>query len=225
MLNLCKDELLDRFPEHMDLETYFNYVRPLYNLWEAYQPAGPVYFGVPLHQWPFDPWLYQEVLFANPPRTLIELGTGGGRTTEWFAEMLHRARGSDYEIYTVEIQDQVRERVLKGNITPLLANSLDQSTFDRIAALAEPPIALTLDSDHSRHQVYHELKLWSSLVTPGHYCIVQDTWLHVWQSTWQDAALGGIKQFMEENSDFQIDTRPQRWMLTQCPFGWLRRRS
>lgn len=226
-LDLGKAGFLDRFPEHLELESFFNYMRPLYRLYEEKQVEEPRFMGVGLQQWPLDPWLYQEVLFKSRPRTVVEIGSGCGKTTEFWNQMLFVAYGHDghdTKVISVDVSDHYGPRPYVPGITWLLGNSLDQSTYDRVAALCQPPVLVTLDSEHSRDQVYHELRLWGPLASPGQYCIVQDTWLGVWQAQWEQFALGGVRDFMAENHDFVIDLWPQRWMFTQSPFGWLRKK-
>jgi cephalosporin hydroxylase len=86
-------------------------------------------------------------------------------------------------------------------------------------------VACTLDSDHSAEHVARELDAYAPLVTPGHYLVVQDTYLGLYlDGDYAGGPLGAVEAFLTEHPEFEIDMHPQRWLITQNPFGWLKRK-
>lgn len=103
---------------------------------------------------------------------------------------------------------------------------------------------LTLDSDHGAEHVLAELSQLADLVSPGQYLIVQDTFLGFCGGTSgvdQDAIrdgrgddvhfdyhggpLGAVEAFLVVRREFEVDENKQRWLITQHPYGWLRRKG
>lgn len=201
-------------------------------------------------QLPADYVAYQEVLFENAPLTLVEVGTGSGGTTCFFAEVLERRLGrGGYHVVTVEVDEsfpQARVRARDG-VTCIFGDSADATVLAQVrAATCALPCAVTLDGDHDARHVLAELELYAPLVTPGQHLIVQDTFLGLyWGGNldgYQAAAavargdarafdyhgcpLGAVEAFLEVHGDaWEVDLVPQRLLLTQNPYGYLRRRS
>lgn len=86
-------------------------------------------------------------------------------------------------------------------------------------------VLVLLDSDHSREHVLDELRLYSPLVTPGSYVIVEDTNLNG-HPVWPDFGPGpmeAVDTFLSENDDFVIDSSREKFYLTWNPKGYLKR--
>ncbi len=226
MLDLWAGGTLDRFPEHLELEQYFNHVRLLYGGVHEHQPASPTWLGSDLQQFQWDCWLYQEWLWRDRPRTLVECGTASGRTTEYLAWVLKQAR-PDGAVVTIDLLPPHQGRRLAAENVRVFTGFDTTRPETQAAVLAtgavQPPVAVTLDTEHGRDHVLAEMRLWAPLVSVGQYLLVQDTWLGVHDGTWPDNALGAVAAFMATQTGFVIDLWPQRWLCTQSPFGWLKR--
>ncbi len=157
-------------------------MRPLFDFVERFQPPGPMWDGMGPQQFQWDMWLYMEMLTADQPKTLIELGTGQGLTALFFAKLLPTSRviTVDKSTFDLGIHYPANVITLRGRDTR------DQAVAAEVAAMCEPPVAVFLDTEHDRQQVLDELR---------------------------------------ENNEFAIDLWPQRWLTTQSPFGWLRRKA
>ncbi len=213
---------LDRFPHQGELEQFMNTMQPLYCLIQDHQPAGPSWLGTGPQQFPLDLLLYQEVLWRTKPKTLVECGTGGNvRTTAFFDWILSKVR-PDHAIITIDILDYPGP--FPESVINLHGSTLDAAIFNEVVSLCEQPVAVTLDTEHGREHVLAEMRKYAPLVSPGQYLIVQDTWLGMPDHKWYDGPLGAVKDFFLECDDFVIDLAPQRWLFTQSPFGWLRRK-
>lgn len=227
MLELWKGGTLDRFPDHLELEQHFNHVRLLYAGVVANQPAGPTWLGSALHQFPWDCWLYQEWLWKDRPKTLVECGTASGRTTEYLAWVTRQTGTPGARVITIDLRPVHDGRKLSGENIDVFTgiDATSPATVSLLSGLnlLRPPVAVTLDTEHTRDHVLAQMRAWAPVVSRGQMLVVQDTWEHVHNGQWRDHALGAVEAFMAENHDFVIDLWPQRWVVTQSPFGWLRR--
>ncbi len=95
------------------------------------------------------------------------------------------------------------------------------------ASAADGPVIVILDSDHSRDHVLAELRAYADIVTPGGYCIVEDTNVnnHPVLPHWGPGPMEAVDAFLAERDDFEIDPWRERFMLTMNPRGYLRRRA
>jgi len=83
---------------------------------------------------------------------------------------------------------------------------------------------VVLDSDHSRKHVLNELKIYSRIVTPGNYLIVEDTNLdhdRVW--TGKGGPGEAVREFLQNSQDFAVDKSREKFLLTFNPGGYLRK--
>lgn len=88
------------------------------------------------------------------------------------------------------------------------------------------PVMVILDSDHSRDHVRLELDLYTSFVTVGSYCLVQDGVIDQ-MSFYRNARPGplpAIREFLAANTHFRVDEGKCRtFPITHHPLGWLKR--
>jgi len=89
---------------------------------------------------------------------------------------------------------------------------------------------VVLDSNHNKEHVLEELRLYAPLVTPGNYLVVQDTHLNghpVFVGDSPDPGHEGpmeaLDEFLPRNTQFQSDRSREKYGLTFCPRGWLKR--
>ena len=84
---------------------------------------------------------------------------------------------------------------------------------------------VSLDSSHAKNHVLKELYAYSELVSPGNYLVIEDTNLgHLVQP--QLGAKGpmeAMEEFLSERRDFVIDRTQEKFLLTFCPRGFLKR--
>ena len=177
--------------------------------------------------------MFQEVLCSTRPQVLIETGTAGGAMTRILAEFLQRIHGAgNFRMITVEKipeHPQVEELAKIPEISLIFGDSSDLAVVRQVQALIPNgwSVACTLDSDHSAEHVAKELDAYGPLVTPGHYLVVQDTYLGLYYppGDYIGGPLGAVEAFLGEHPEFEIDMYPQRWLITQNPFGWLKRKT
>ena len=186
------------------------------------------WLGVPIIKCPFDLWIYQEMLFELRPDVVIECGTSKGGSAYFLSSMCELLGGG--QVITIDLYPKPNrpqhERLtyLSGSSTdPQIIRDVTQRIRD--AAGEGASVLVILDSDHSREHVLDELRLYSPLVTPGSYVIVEDTQLNG-HPVWPDFGPGPMEAvdiFLSENDEFVIDTSREKFYLTWNPRGYLKR--
>lgn len=207
------------------------------------------WFDIGAIQIPSDYLMYIEVLQMARPKVLVECGSMSGGSAAIWAEMMRRVVGPDFKVITIElVPGGLQERFLKSdpNIVSLVGDSTSTAMVEQVRSLIPEgwPTMATLDSAHDGLHVCKEIGNYAPLVTPGQYLIVQDTFLglcwggnvlpgdcrrHVKAGNTQafdyhNCPLGAVEAFLDTCADFEVDLDRQRYVLTQHPFGWLKRK-
>jgi len=172
---------------------------------------------------PLDLWIYQEILFENKPDFIVETGTYQGGSAMFLATMLELLGKG--KVITIDIsQSETRPR--HPRIIYLTGSSTDRDLFDRVRGVVEgASVMVILDSDHSKQHVLDELNLYSQIVTPSQYLIVEDTNING-NPVYDDFGPGpfeAVEEFLRDNRSFVVDENRERFMLTMNPGGYLRK--
>ena len=187
------------------------------------------WLGIRSEQTPTDNWSMQEIINEVRPDYVIETGTMNGGTTLFYASVLSFVNPGA-KVITVDIAPQVQDAsqlpLWKQRVEMIVASSTDPKTIERISQEVQgKKVLVTLDSLHTRDHVLKELQLYSKLVSPGSYLVVQDTNLngHPIGPHWGPGPMEAVQEFLKTNDDFVADHNREKFMLTFYPGGWLRR--
>jgi cephalosporin hydroxylase len=84
---------------------------------------------------------------------------------------------------------------------------------------------VVLDSDHSEAHVLQEIRRYSPLVQVGDYLVVEDTNVngHPAYPGFGPGPMEAVEKFLAESSEFAVDARCERFLLTMNPRGYLKR--
>jgi len=186
------------------------------------------WLGVPIIKCPFDLWVYQEMLFELRPSVVVECGTSKGGSAYFLSSMCELVGHG--HVITIDLYpkpnrpEHERLTYLSGSSTdPQIIRDVTRRIRDADGEGAS--VLVILDSDHSREHVLDELRLYSPLVTPGSYVIVEDTQLNG-HPVWPDFGPGPMEAvdiFLSENDEFEVDTSREKFYLTWNPRGYLKR--
>ena len=187
------------------------------------------WFGVPIQQIPTDMWMVQEILTELKPEFLIETGTLKGGSSLYYASVL-QALDPAAKIITVDIEDQLDRAleypVFRSQVIPVVGDSVSPDTLERVAGLVQDRSALVLlDSDHHKDHVLRELRLYGKFVPVGSYMIVFDTDLngHPVLPRYGPGPMEAVEEFLRTDGRFISDTSREKFMLTMCSKGFLKR--
>jgi len=83
-----------------------------------------------------------------------------------------------------------------------------------------------LDSDHARHHVLEELRIYGRLVSPESYVVVEDTNVNGHPVFPEHGAgpMEAVDEFLAQNDQFEIDLAREKFFLTFNPRGFLRKK-
>jgi cephalosporin hydroxylase len=187
--------------------------------------AQTYWMGVPVLKCPLDLWVYQEILREVQPELIIECGTAAGGSALFYAHLCDLIGKG--EVVSIDIHGDTR-RPQHPRITYWTGSSTDRSIVDRAwqEARRRSPVLVILDSDHSAEHVLQELRLYSPLVTPGSYLIIEDTNIngHPTFRSHGPGPMEAVQAFLLEDSSFFIDPTREKFYLTFNPCGYLRKR-
>lgn len=183
------------------------------------------YRGVTIWKCPLDVWLYQEIIEEVRPDLIIETGTAFGGSAYYMGDLLDSYDKG--QIVSIDIKD--RTNGLKHpRVTFLIGSSADPDIKKKVMELLPEggTTLVILDSDHSRRHVLNEMRLWHDVVSEGSYMIVEDSNIngHPVRTKSGPGPWEAIDDFMKENDDFVIDESKHKFLLTQNPRGFLKRK-
>lgn len=192
-----------------------------------------LWLGVPVCKFPFDTFIFQEIIFRIRPDYIIETGTSFGGSALFYASILELlGRGF---VVTIDIEDKIDKkifddpiinRLFQERIIRLIGDSSDEYNFKTIHDIVSGgKNIIFLDSWHSKEHVLKELNLYSQLVPVGSYIIAEDT--HVsghpikWQ--WREGPYEAVQEFLKSNNTFAIDRTWEKLLVTYNPYGFLKK--
>lgn len=182
------------------------------------------WMGIDVLKCPLDLWVYQELLHELRPDLIVETGTAFGGSAAYLAslcDLLGNGR-------IVSVDALAREqRPVHPRITYLTGFSTDPAIVADVHSRVRPGdrVLVLLDSDHSKENVLAELHAYADLVSPGSYCVVEDSNVHGHPVAREHGPgpMEAIRAFLRENQAFEVDREREKFFLTFNPSGFLKR--
>jgi cephalosporin hydroxylase len=212
------------------------------------------WLGRPAIQFPTDSWALQELVWAVRPSVIVETGIAHGGSLVLSASLLalldvaesvesgrpFDPRHSSRRVIGVDIDIRSHNRVaieehpMSAWITMIEGSSIDPVVVREVHSLVseDDVVMVLLDSNHTHDHVLAELEAYSSLVSPGSYCIVYDTVIEDMPAgsfpdrPWEkgDNPRTAVDAFLARNPNFVSDDAiPGKLQITVAPGGYLRR--
>ena len=182
--------------------------------------AETTWLGKQVVKSPLDLWVYQELLVETTPDLLIETGTSGAGSAYYFATIFDHLKHG--RILTIDKDEYPALRVEHPRISYLVGDSVDPQMVQVVHEQAKyQRTMLSLDSLHTYAHVKRELEAYSSLVSQGCYCVIED--VHYPHGEVGDAAWGSkaAYEFQAAHPEFYRDLSRERHLMTANV--WLRR--
>jgi cephalosporin hydroxylase len=200
---------------------------------KLYHSSGVHYrtrwLGISTLENPCDMWAIQEIITEVKPDFIIETGTFKGGGAVFYASILQNVN-PDAKVITVDIKPQFGDAaklpLFQGRVEFIEGSSVEEEVIRKISDRTKGArVMVTLDSDHRMNHVLQELRLYSRLVSPGSYLIVQDTAHngHPLKTTYGKGPMEALEEFLKENKDFERDESRGKFLLTFHPGGYLKR--
>jgi len=184
------------------------------------------WMGTPIFKNVLDAWIYQEIIYEIQPDVIVEIGSGYGGSTKYFAHLLDIIDKG--KVISID-KDRSIYHAEHKRITTLTGSSSDAEIIAKVAeACDNKTVLLIQDGDHSRQQVSEDLENYSKFISLNSYFIVEDgivDLFHYGDSLGfeEDGPLAAVEEFLEHHPEFEIDSVRERYLLTYNPKGFLKR--
>jgi cephalosporin hydroxylase len=174
---------------------------------------------------PFDLWTYQEIIAQVRPSRIVEFGTHRGGTALFLAHMLDVCQ-IDGRVLSVDVVDY-QYKPEHPRLRYLVASSVSAQAEQLVRKFCcDQTVLIIEDSDHSYEHVHRELELYSSLVTPGSYFIVEDTYYRLAPDQWDQSPARACMEFVNAHEDqWEVDWAREQFGVSICHGGYLRRKA
>jgi len=219
-MNKLKRLLLKRYLKRFIVNSFHK----LYYHTETTTWHNTFWLGIHTDKCPLDLWNYQEIIFEVEPDVIIETGTGCGGSSLFFAsicDLINKGR-----VISIDLED-VSKKPQHKRIRYLSGSSISKEIEKQVQQLVsdDDKVLVDLDSDHTKEHVLQELTIYSKLVTPDSYIIVEDTNLggHPVKPHRYPGPMEAVKEFLKTNPNFIIDKSREKFYLTFNPNGYLKR--
>jgi len=187
------------------------------------------WLGIPALQNPMDTWVTQEIICEEKPDFVIDCGTYHGGSAAFWALVLSQVNPSA-RVITIDIKDMMDEArkvpIVKEKVDFLLGSSTAPEIVNEIAKRVEgKKVIVVLDSLHTKEHVLQELEMYSPMIKPGGYIIVQDTVVngHPVKPDFGPGPFEAVQEFLAHNPGWAADSGRERLLFTFCPGGFLKR--
>lgn len=197
----------------------------LYHASAAQTFNNTYWLGVHTQKSPLDLWVFQELIYRIKPDVIVETGTYKGGSSYFYASIFDLIGHG--RVITVDIEDYPN-KPKHPRVTFLHSSSTAPDLIEKIKGMIQPgeKVMVFLDSDHRGPHVSEELRLYSPLVTPSSYLIVEDTHFngHPVLPKHGPGPWEAVDQFLKDNPNFTPDRSQEKFLLTFNPRGFLLRK-
>ncbi len=214
------------------------------------------WLGRPIIQYPQDMVAIQELVWTVRPDLIIETGIAHGGSLILSASMLAmldmcdaiesgatiNPRQSKRKVIGIDIdirphnREAIEAHPMGSRIEMIQGSSIAQETIEevRASALGYKTVMVFLDSMHTHDHVLGELSAYATLVSPGSYCVVFDTFVEDMppqffaDRPWDvgNNPKTATREWLATHPDFSVDQYMEsRLMVTVAPDGFLKRTS
>lgn len=206
--------------------------------WENKMDYEVSWLGVPIIQNPYDMILMQELIFKIQPDLIIETGVAHGGSVIYYNSLLQMMHIPNAEVIGIDIEIRSHNRKLieshpySDSVRLIEQSSIEQKTFEEVESIAKNhrKVMVILDSNHTRDHVLAELELYSPLVTKDSYLVVFDTFMPKLEGLEGAAkdfdtntAWHAVEKFIKKTTKFEIDKSLNKFFVSSCPDGFLKR--
>ena len=186
--------------------------------------AQSTYFGVPTLKSPLDFWVYQELICAQRPDVIVEIGCRYGGSALALAHLCDLLGHGRLISIDVSLEDVAASTRSHPRITLIESDAC--AAFSQVRELigADERVLVIEDSSHTYENTLNVLRTYQTLVKPDDYFIVEDgICYHGLELGPNPGPYEAIETFIAKNDDFIIDRSKEAYLITWNPKGYLKR--
>jgi cephalosporin hydroxylase len=188
--------------------------------------TGTSWFGVKAFKNPLDFWVYQELIFERRPDVIVEIGNHTGGSALALAHLMDLL--GQGRVICVDINHNRIHAAARAHPRIVWVEGAALDAFKQVRELIpERQRAFVIeDSSHEYENTLGILKSYSELVHQGDYFIVEDGICHHGLEVGpRPGPFEAVHEFLRFNSDFEIDSSKESFLVTWNPHGYLKRKS
>jgi cephalosporin hydroxylase len=182
------------------------------------------WMGTRVFKNPMDLIIYQEIITELKPDLIIETGTCLGGSALYLSHICDLIGHG--HVVTVDV-DPPDGKPLHQRLTYLQGSSVSPELVQKVRSLIKPghKVLVILDSDHKQPHVARELAIYSDLVTPESYLIVEDTNIngHPVDQKYGPGPYEAVEDFLKTDKRYIVDSKKEKFLFTFNPRGYLKR--
>ena len=172
---------------------------------------------------PLDLWVYQEIVAETRPALIVETGTWRGGSALFLASICDLL--GEGEVVSIDVAPMRDDYPEHPRVTYIAGrSSTDPEVVAEVSARAAGGRTfVVLDSDHSQKHVEAELDAYAPLVPVGCYLVAEDSNIGQIRKDLMPGPREAVHAFLSRNRDFEIDREREKFLITFCPDGFLKR--
>lgn len=182
------------------------------------------YFGVKTLKCPMDAWVYQELLFELKPDVIIEIGNAFGGSALLLAHQCDLMNHG--HIIGIDITHDNIDSTAKAHPRITFIEGDACKLFDQVKRMIPPDktVLIIEDSSHTFENTLNVLSVYSELLKPGDYFIIEDSICHHGLDHGPNPGpFEAIETFLLKNSTFVSDRSREKFLITWNPKGFLKK--
>lgn len=204
--------------------------------WENRMDYEVNWLGIPIIQNPYDMVVMQELIFEIRPDVIIETGIAHGGSLIYYSSLLELLGKGKVIGIDIDIRPHNRKLLEKHplikRVTMLEGSSVDEKIVNKVKKYIKgnKKVLVILDSDHRKPHVLKELETFKNIVTKGSYIVVFDTFMPFLQGLKgstedfkNNSAMDAVELFLRKNKNFSIDKQWNKFFVSSCPNGFIKR--
>jgi len=218
---------------------------PVREYWRkrALQHTDDRYLGIKMSKFPEDLRVYEHLMWVAAPDTLIELGAQSGGSTLWLRDRLRTLHGYgalaapprviavDVDLSAARHNVAERDPAWEESIAFVEGDVCDPAVREQVGHHIRPGAVCTVieDSAHVEATTRAALELYSDLIAPGGFFVVEDgcvdvPWMRA-KDDWPTGVLPALSAWLatEQGARFRVRRDLEVYGVTCHPSGFLQR--
>lgn len=182
------------------------------------------YFGIPTLKNPLDFWVYQEIITAQPPDVIIEIGNYHGGSTLALAHLCDVMQHG--RIIALDINQQAIAVAARQHPRITFIEGDAVASLTQVKPLIQPGenILVLEDSAHTYAHTLQVLETYTPLLQVGNYFIVEDSICHHGLEAGPNPGpYEAIAEFLRHHPEFVMDRDRESFLISWNPTGYLKR--